>query len=57
VSGLCVAQALVCLSVWTIVMYAAEMGHMAPKMPLNIAEECLKAVAMWWHCPTQVMML
>jgi hypothetical protein len=41
VSGLGVVQALVCLSVWTMVMYAAKMCHMVPKMPLNIAEECL----------------
>jgi hypothetical protein len=57
VNGLGVAQALVCLYVWIMVMYAAEMGHMVPKMPLNIVEECLQAVATWWHCPAQVMML
>ena len=35
VSGLGVAQSLVYLFVWTMMLYAAERDHMATEMPLN----------------------
>jgi hypothetical protein len=35
VSAMGVAQALVCLFVWTMVLDAAARGHMVPKMPFN----------------------